>query len=237
MSPAFHRPPTHLMALLGFALIVSACGDALTGIGDLSERVVHGDGTVSTTTTTPSGIDLHLKGVTDVAWFNDGVGSGDLGQDDTIAAVWARGAAAWDRGDAVDPFIQASRHEVARALPGVQFPQLVPAAITHVTSQLVFDVSTASLDPSTAVAFGLWTDEPYTLPRAESQLIVLRVGLKTFEGDPEDEIFSFQVTDGQELVWIHGDFVYQLFCRRGVSDEACFAIANSMIPVDLLLRI
>jgi hypothetical protein len=227
------------MALLGFALIVSACGDALTGIGDLSEKVVHGDGAVSTTTTTPTGTDLHLKGVTDVAWFNDGVGadSGDLGPEDTIAAVWARGAAAWDRGNAVDPFIQASRHEVARSLPGVQFPQLVPAAITHVTSQLVFNVATASLDPSTAVAFGLWTGVPYTLPRTESQLVVLRVGLKTFEGDPEDEIFSFQFTDGQELVWTHGDFVYQLFCRRGVSDEACFAIADSMIPVDLLLRI
>ncbi|MEX0827298.1 MAG: hypothetical protein WD184_11165 [Acidimicrobiia bacterium] len=230
MSRAFHRPP--VMALLGFALIVSACGDALTGIGDLSERVVHGDGTASTTTTAPTGTDLKLKGVTGVVWFNDGLGAelGDLDREDTIAAVWARGNSA-------DPFIQASRHEVARSLPGVQFPQLVPAAITHVTSQLVFDVSTASLDPSTAVAFGLWTGEPYTLPRTESQLAVLRVGLKTFAGDPEDEIFSFQVTDGQELVWTHGDFVYQLFCRRGVSDEACFAIADSMIPVDLLLRI
>ncbi|MEX1207244.1 MAG: hypothetical protein WEE36_01370, partial [Acidimicrobiia bacterium] len=222
MNRAFHRPPAHLMALLGLALMVSACGDALTGIGDLSERVVHGDGTVSTTTTTPTGIDLNLKGVTDVAWFNDGLGadSGDMGREETIAEVWARG-------NSEDPFIQASRREVARSLPGVQFPQLVPAAITHVTSQLVFDVATASLDPSTAVAFGLWTGEPYTLPRAEGQLVVLRVGLKTFEGDPEDEIFSFQVTDGQELVWTHGDFVYQLFCRRGVSDEACFAIADS----------
>jgi hypothetical protein len=218
--------------LLGFAVILSACGDALTGIGDVSQRIVHGDGSVSTTTTAAGGIDLRLKGITDVAWFNDGFGAdtGDLGRDDTISAVWTRG-------NQIDPFIQASRREVARVLPGVQFPQLVPNTVTHVTSQLVFDVATASLDPSTAVAFGLWAGEPYTLSRAEAQLAVLRVGLKTFEGDPEDEIFSFQVTDGQELTWTHGDFVYQLFCRRGVSDESCLAMADSMIPLDLLLSI
>lgn len=219
-------------ALLAFAVIAASCGDSLSGIGDISKRVVHGESTETTTTTAAGSLDLRLKGVTEVGWFNDGLEgeAADLGPDDTIAAVW-------QRGDQIEPFIQATRREIARALPGIEFPQLVPATVTHVSSQLVFDVSTASLDPSTSVAFGLWTAEPYTLSRAEGQVAVLRVGLRTFAGDTEDEIFSFQVTDGRELAWTHGDFVYQLFCRRGVSEEACFAIAESTIPLDLLLRV
>jgi len=219
-------------ALAALALVVSACGDALGGVGDLSERVVHGDRS-TTTSTTPSGsTDLRLKGVTDVAWHNDGLDAltASLGRDDTIIAVWLRG-------DQVDPFVQATRREIAHSLPGVQFPQLVPAAITHVTSQMVYDTVTASLDPSTAAAFGLWAGEPYTVPRAEAQLAVLRVGLNTFTGDPEDEIFSFQMAEGQELTWTHGDYVYQLFCRRGILEQACFAMAESTIPLDLLVRI
>ena len=232
MSRASHNRTRRVGALLAFALVIAACGDALGGVGDLSERVVHGDSSTTTSSTQPGSTDLRLKGVTSVAWHNDGLDAitASLGQDDTIIAVWLRG-------NQVDPFVQATRREIAHSLPGVQFPQLVPAAVTHVTSQMVYDTVTASLDPSTAAAFGLWAGEPYTVPRAEAQLAVLRVGLKTFTGDPEDEIFSFQVPEGQELAWTHGDYVYQLFCRRGISEQACFAMAESAIPLDLLLRV
>jgi hypothetical protein len=223
-------------AVLTLALVVAGCGDVLSGVGDLSERVVHGDRPSTTSTTSGGGsVDLRLTGVTNVAWFNDGmdVATANLDRDDTIVAVWLDA----ENRDAEGGFIQATRREIARALPGILFPQLVPEQITHVTSQLVYDTSSGTLDASTTAAFGLWAGEPYTAPRSESQLIVLRVGLRTFTGDADDEILAFQVADGQELAWSHDDFVYQLFCRRGVSEQACYAIAESTIPLDLMLSI
>lgn len=216
--------------LISSVAFLAGCGNLLSGVGDLSQDVVHG-GTESTTTTTAvEGVpSFRLKGITDLAWVNDGLGATtDGGADDTIIAVWFRG-------DQVNPWVQASRREIANALPGIEFPQLVPEGVTHVTSQLVFDTVTASLDPSAAAAFGLWVAEPYTLPRTEGQQAVLEVGIKTFSGDPDNEIFSFQVTDGRELTWTHGDYVYQLFCRTGITEDACFAMAESTIPLDLVV--
>jgi len=222
-------------AVAVLAITVASCGDLLSGVGDLSEQVVHGDRQATTTTTRGTSVDLRLKGVTDIAWSNDGmdVATANLDRGDTVVAVWL------DRENrsAEGGFVQATRREVARALPGVRFPQLVPEQITHITSQLVYDTFTTSLDASTAAAFGLWTREPYTAPRGESQLVVLRIGLQTLAGEPDDEILSFQVPDGTELAWSHGDYVYQLFCRRGIADESCLAMAESMIQLDLMLSI
>ena len=222
-------------ALVALGLVAAACGDALSGIGDLSERVVHGDKAATTTTTSGGSVDLRLKGVTGVAWFNDGMDvlTANLGREDTIAAVWVERENRGFEGG----FIQATRREIANTLPGVEFPQLVPEQVTHVTSQLVYDTFTATLDASTTAAFGLWAGEPYTAPRTESQLAILRVGLKTFAGDPDDEILSFQVSEGRELAWAHGDYVYQLFCRRGISEQACHAMAESTVSLDLMLSI
>lgn len=219
-----------LAVLMLTAATLTGCGDLLGGVGDLSGDVVHADETTTTTTGDAAGGQaLLLKGITDIVWVNDELGSvADLGADDTIIAVWFRG-------DQVTPWVQASRREIANALPGIEFPELVPEGVTHVTSQLVFDVVTASLDPSSAAAFGLWVGEPYALPRTEGQLAVLEVGLKTFSGDPGDEIFSFQVNEGRQLTWTHGDFVYQLFCRTGITEEACFSMARSTIPLDLIV--
>ena len=224
----------HVAVVVALALAVSACGDLLSGVGDLSEQVVHGDRPDTTSTTLGGSVDLRLKAITDVAWFNDGidVATANLEREDTIVAVWLDE----DRGRE-GGFVQATRREIARALPGVQFPQLVPQQITHVTSQLVYDTVSGTLNASTTAAFGLWAGEPYTASRSESQLVVLRIGLKTFSGDPDDEILSFQVSDGKELAWSHGDHVYQLFCRRGIAEQACYAMAESTIPLDLMLSI
>ena len=218
-----------IVMFTSIAVALSACGNVLSGVGDLSSEIVHPDDSPTTTTEpTSGGQALNLKGIIDITWINDELGSSrDLPPDDTVIAVWFRG-------DQVTPWIQASRREIANALPGVQFPQLVPSGVTHVTSQLVFDTVTASLDPSSAAAFGLWVDEPYTLPRTEGQQAIFEVGLKTFDGDPDDEIFSFRVSDGRELTWTHGDYVYELFCRTGISEDACFAMASSTIPLDLI---
>ena len=221
-----------LIPMVLFAMAASACGDALSGVGDLSRRVVHGEGATSTTATTaPAGPILALGPVTDLAWANDGLEEATEDAE-TIEAVLRR---VWiDRGDGVSPFVQASRYEIERVLPGIEFPRLVPSAVSHVSSQLVYDTQTATLDVATSAAFGLWSGEPYDAPRSEAQLAVLRVGLKTFEEGDDNEYFSFVVADGREVSWTDGDYVYSLFCRVGVSEEACFAMAESAVPLSSL---
>jgi hypothetical protein len=225
--------PARVAALALALVVVAGCGDPLEGVGELSRRIVHGDPGSSTTTTTEvlTGAVLDLKGVNrDVAWINDGLdaGAGSVSRDDLLRAVWERG------GDDAD-FVQASRAEISAALPGIRFPRLVPGGVTYVSSQLVFDRQTATLDVSTAAAFGLWAAEPYTVPRVEGQVAVLRVGLRTLDtGQQEDEILSFTLSTGRELAWVEGDYVYQLFCRTGITEEACFAIAESTTPLSLL---
>ncbi len=221
-----------LAAILLFTLVTGACGDVLEGVGDLSAGIVRGDPT-STTTTTPGQLDLRLSPITQARWINDelGAATAGLGLDDLVLAVWLRG-------DQVTPSVQASRREIADLLPGIEFPQLAPEGVSHVSSQLVYDVQTASLGVGTSAAFGLWVGEPYTAARSEAQLAVLRVGLKTFDdGSLDNDVFSFSVTDGRELSWVDGQYVYQLFCRTGVSPEACEAMADSTIPLSLLINL
>lgn len=220
---------TKAAAGLVLVLGLAGCGDVLEGVGDLSSGIVHADG--STTTTTEAGsIDLELDPITGADWVNDEVGGATAGldRDDLLLAVWLRG-------DQSGEFVQASRREVSEALPGIEFPQLAPESVTHVSSQLVYDIATASLGVGTAAAFGLWAGEPYTAPRNEAQLAVLRVGLKTFDdGTPDNQVLSFNATEGWELSWVDGDYVYQLFCRTGVALEACEAMAQSTVPLSLL---
>lgn len=223
------------IALLSAALIAlsaAACGDVLEGVGDLSRDFVHGDTTTTLGTTTipqPGGGMALVPLSRSVIWVNDQYSAAPgLSAEVAVRRVWARG-------DGVDPYIQAGRGEVAAALPDVEFPRLIPEKVTHISSQLVFDVQTGTLDVATAAAFGLWTAEPYTVPRTEGQVVVLRVGLRSaLPGEGPVEISTFEATDGRELAWSFGDYVYQLFCRRGISEEACFAMADSMTGLDAL---
>ncbi len=222
-----------VLALLGLSVTIAACGDALDGVGDLSRGIVHADQS-STTTTAPVGqVDLRLSPITGAIWINDDLGAATAGLDgdELIVAVWFRG-------DLVSASQQSSRREIADVLPGIEFPQLAPEGVTHISSQLVFDTQTTSLGVGTAAAFGYWVGEPYTAARSEAQLAVLRVGFKTFDdGSPDNEVFSFSVADGRELSWVDGEYVYQLFCRTGVSVESCSALAESTIPLSLLVSL
>lgn len=211
--------------LLG-ALAGAACDNALEGVGDLSGRIIHGDEETSTSTTLTSG-GLGLKGISDLVWWNDDLNAGAGDRTALIRDVWLRG-------DGLNPYVQASRAEISVALPGVEFPKLAPEAVTFVTSQLVYDPETALLDAATSAAFGLWTVEPYSAARTEAQLAVLRVGLASSAEQGPTDISSFSVGGGRELVWVDGDYVYQLFCRTGIGEEACFAIAESTAPLAVL---
>jgi len=101
-----------IVMFTSIAVALSACGNVLSGVGDLSSEIVHPDDSPTTTTEpTSGGQALNLKGIIDITWINDELGpSRDLPPDDTVIAVWFRG-------DQVTPWIQASRREIANALP------------------------------------------------------------------------------------------------------------------------
>jgi hypothetical protein len=63
---------------------------------------------------------------------------------------------------------------------------------------------------------------------------VLRVGLATSGEQETTDISSFSVGGGRELAWADGDYVYQLFCRTGIGEAACFAVAESTTPLAVL---
>ncbi|MBM3695975.1 MAG: hypothetical protein FJW79_08595 [Actinobacteria bacterium] len=221
-----------LIPILTLAILAAGCGDLLGGVGDLSRDVVHGGSTTSSTTTTlprPGG-GMGLTGISgDIVWVND--------EWRAAPGVSALEVAyrVWQRSDGVNPYVQAGRSEIAAALPGIGFPRLVPEKVTHISSQLVFDPLSGALDAGTAAAFGLWTAEPYTVPRPEGQLVVLRIGRRSaLPGQDPGGISTFQAADGRELAWVSGDYVYQMFCRRGISEESCFAMADSLMSLQLL---
>jgi len=198
-------------------------------VGDLSQQVVFGD-TSSTTTTTLAGPVIDVVAVTGVEWVNEGLDAGVSADTDVDVLV----SRIWDRSPRTSEFVQASPIEVTTALPGVQFPRLIPGRVTHVSSQLVFDRATLTLDPSQSAAFGLWAAEPYSIPRGEGQMAVLRVGHNQVPGSTEREFSSFIVADGREVSWVNGAYVYSLFCRTGVTEEACFTVAESTTSLSTL---
>jgi hypothetical protein len=211
------------------ALIAAGCGDVLEGVGDLSSEFVHGEQTSTSVAVTDTGPVLNIAGITGVVWTNDDLDLTASGSRDVLLRD------IWNRGDQQSSYVQAGRREIAMALPGIEVPTLAPTAVTHISSQLVFDTQTALLDASTSAAFGYWSAEPYSLPRSEAQLMVLRVGLATSDEASEfADISVFNVEGGRELAWVKGDYVYQLFCRTGVIEEACLAIADSFQPLTLL---
>jgi hypothetical protein len=131
--------------------------------------------------------------------------------------------------------VQASRVEIATALPTVRFPETVPEDVRWVTSQLVYDPSSGLLDADTSAAFGFWTVEPYT---AESgQLGVLRVGPALDGiGAAKSDVVPIIVPDGLSLGWTNAGLRYEFFCQSSVTDAVCNAIVDSFVPLsDLLL--
>lgn len=213
-----------LVAMLAFVVVTAACSEQPLGrVGDVSRRIVHGDAT--TTTTSPLAVDqpVAVQPVDAVVWHNDGLDEGIADRDTVVARVWRRG-------NGVQSFIQASRREVATALPSIRFPGVVPEAVQSITSQLVFEPDTGLLDGETAAAFGMWTTPPYSVGRDAGQLAVLRVGLP-HGGDETGDIAAFGVAEGLSLGWRGGSYRYELFCRNGVVEAVCWQMAETMIPL------
>lgn len=212
------------------ALVSSACGDTglLDGLGDRAQEAV-----VGTTTTTqvpdsaPSGGPLdRTVAVASMVWYNDGI------EDQAIGLPAYTISQVWDRGRDVGRFIQSSRAEIAVALPGIQFPEYVPAEVSSVTSQLVYLEDVATLDAGTSAAFGLWELEPYSTD--ERRVGVLRVGAD--RGDVElGDTLTEVVTSGLSLIWTDGRYRYELFCRASLPEDECRDMANGATPLRDLL--
>lgn len=233
------------------ALIVAACGDSpLESLGWRSSDWIN-EPTVPTTvpivTTTPT-----VVASDELMWVNDELG-GSLGdQDAVVAAVFERREG--------DRFIQASRSEIAIALPDVAFPGRVPAGAGWVSSQLVVDNDgTVAEDPS--AAFGIWSAEPYTRSRSVAQMAVLRVSmdldaateLATGEVAASCALFSERAIDACELIavedrdtwlltesggltvlWYEGPYRYELFGRAFVSPAVLQDMSGEMEPLATL---
>jgi hypothetical protein len=217
-----------IIVIIVFASIaMSACGESeiLDGLGERTRDLVEG-----TTTTTLEGpvvevdpAEEGLIGPEDLLWFNDDIDPQFTGRSqDVIRSVWER--------KLNSRFVQASRHEIAAAMPDVLFPELVPRDVRWVTSQLVYDNTTGALDPETAAAFGFWTSEPYQSDTA--RLGVLRIGLASVDvGEDRSEIVPILVPDGISLGWTEAGYRYELFCNSSVTDELCIEVAASTVPL------
>lgn len=219
-----------LLLVIVLALLAASCGDGgmLDGLGDRSARIVHGETTLPPSSQAPSDDTTPLGSVrsSDVIWFNDGLageGIGEIGQ--IIAAVWARG-------DGVTSVIQATRNEIAVALPGVQFPELLPDEVSWVTSQLVYDVASATLDADTAAQFGLWYLEPYSSDGGRTALMWVRPATGA---DTIGSITPENTTNGLSLTWVAESFHYRVLCPTTLQEEYCWQLAESAMPLSLLL--
>lgn len=203
---------------------VAACGDGglLDGVGTRSQDAVLSD--LSTTSTTkPLGEEpktLRVILASDAVWWNDSIETQFTGEPDYVIAK------VWDRAQQ-QRFHQASRSEVIQVLPNIGFPGVVPEAVGYITSQLVYDTASATLDAEFSAAFGMWPVEPYSV--ADASLAVLRVGNA---GEFRiDGIVSDVVDAGVSLSWTAGTYRYELFCRSGLNDELCWRMAESTVSL------
>jgi hypothetical protein len=212
------------------AVVLAACGDGglLDGLGDRSAEIVHGDTSLITTTEVPDTADAPLGSVraSDLAWYNDTIANqGTGGPGEVTSAVWVRG-------DGVSSVIQASRSEIVAVLPGIQFPELVPDVVGWVTSQLVFDVASATLGASRSAQFGLWRVEPYSVEGAQSAVMWVRPATSS---DLIGSITSESTQTALVLSWVAESFHYQISCPIELPEELCWQMAESPMPLSLLL--
>lgn len=216
---------------IAIVVIVAGCGDEglLDGLGDRSVQAVHGETSLTTSTTEAEREDLPLgtTRASDLVWYNDGLPAESPSNEVNVVI-----SAVWRRGDGVSSVIQASRNEIAAALPGIQFPELVPDSVGWVTSQLVYDVASGLLDPDTSAQFGLWHREPYVTEGGRTALLRVRPATSS---DPIGAIKSETTASGMDLSWVTESFHYVVSCPLELAEDYCWGMAESAMPLSLLL--
>lgn len=207
------------------AVVLTACGDSdlFQDLGDRSHGYVVGSTTIASIDQTAETVVAApgVAAIEGVRWFNAGIDGEIISEPSiVISTVWARGG---EEGR----FVQASPAEIDIAVPGIEFPALVPDATLSITSQLVYDPASATLDPNTLVAFGVWSVPPYT--DEEGRLAVLRVS-EARESSPAGTASS-STPDGLNLVWTQGTYRYDLLCYTGVPQDVCWQMSEVMAPL------
>ena len=173
-----------LLITLPLAVVLMAgCSDQpLADMGHFTQRWISSapeSTAVAPPATAPAPLGLlATDGDQRVEWVND-----QLGEPPSVVPAEVV-AAVWERSNKEDRFVQASRFEIAAALPGLAFPELIPQKVAFVTSQLVFDPSEGELSPDTMAAFGFWSVKPYSKSRSVAQLAVLTVAPAAEPAEP-----------------------------------------------------
>ncbi len=218
--------------LILLSLLTAACGDAglLDGLGDRSVQAVHGETSSTTSTTEVEREDTPLGSTraSDLVWYNDGLPGESLSSEQAVVT-----ASVWARGDGLTSVIQASRNEIATALPGVQFPELVPDSVGWVTSQLVYDVASGTLGRDASAQFGLWHLEPYSSDGGRTALLRIRPATGA---DLIGSISSETTSNGMDLSWVAEAYHYVVSCPSTLAEDYCWQMAESVMPLSLLTR-
>lgn len=238
--------------LLVLALALVGCGnEPLQTLGKRSSKWVT-EPTVVTTTTIPITVPL-VAPADSLIWFNDEIGTASPDPESVVALVFARREG--------DRYIQASRAEIATALPDIGFPSRFPPLAEYVTSQLVIENNGEIADDPSA-AFGIWTAEPYTRSRSVGQMIVLRVFMDSQTAAeillPDADLSCSRFSDGTSdscdveeiggrttwvlrnssgttLVFFDDRYRYELFGRPFAPVEALRQTVASMAPMGVEL--
>ncbi len=240
-------------ALFVAALLMPACSDgSLSALGDRSSDWI---GEVAAEEGEQAYTAQPIDAPDALEWSNDDLGvpaSADPAE--VITAVVERSTGG-------DRFVQASRFEIARALPEVSFPNRIPTEVDAVTSQLVVSIGGDRLDDEVFATFGLWTVEPYTKSRSVGQRGVLSIGPHS-EDPPcgrlaeaaqaacsEVDLDGMRASrldgeSGQTWVWTDGVYEYRMFLRGSLeaNQPAVEAMTSSLValgelPVDDDVRV
>jgi len=241
-----------LIGIVFLAVVVAACGESpLQIIGERSAEWINEPEVVTTTlppVTTPRFVEIE-----NLEWANDDIVNPNIGDRGALIAT------AFERREG-DRFIQASREEIAAALPAVEFPAVAPFGAEWVSSQLVIENNgTLSRDPT--AAFGIWSAEPYTRSRSVAQMVIISVVI-----DPETaaeiaeagedvscarfadratnvcdtlnldgrQVWKLVGTSGTTLIWFSDVYRYELFGRNFVpSEDLNEMVSNTLALSDL----
>lgn len=233
--------------------LLAACSEV--ALSDLGERSSGWIGEVATTTTTvPTPIPSPTREAIEAEWVNDEFGAPppDARIEDVVTRVVARTADD-------SRFLQASRAEIAVAVPLVEFPSEIPKDAGFITSQIVVDARTLRLASDPTVAFGLWTVEPYTRSRSVGQVAVLTVatdstGAENAAADVNSvcatagvdrlcsveylgrgPVWRFETSAGVSHVWFGGVYRYELEGRPDQDEEVLHRVIDSLVPLVQLL--
>ena len=162
------RPMSRILVCASLLVMVTACSDQM--FGDLGARssgwIGEAATTVTVATTAPPS---PVRPTESLEWVNDEFAlPSEVDPDRVLGEAFARS-------EDNSRFLQASRAEIAAVVPEARFPAIVPASVSHVTSQLVIEARELSLADDPTVAFGFWSVEPYTRSRSVGQEAVLNL--------------------------------------------------------------